>query len=207
MMRNDRSILRNRRIRAPCALPAQAERSFHPSGQWKVLTWPAHRNSRALQVSLEIANTVQAKVKDGGSERCVCFAALKDVNKALRVPTTSRGDHGNMQRFGTREGQVAIEACARAIAIHGSEEDFARAPLFRLPCPSYGVTPSGIPAPTDVGLESRFSINTLGVNGDDHGLRTIALGNACDQRWIGTRRGIDADLVGARFEDGDCVVQ
>jgi len=69
---------------------------------------------------LEIGKTVQAKVKDGGGQRCVGSAALKDVNEALRVPTSSRGDDGDVQRFGTRTGQVAIEACAGTIAVHGS---------------------------------------------------------------------------------------
>jgi hypothetical protein len=64
---------------------------------------------------------MQAEVKDGGSESSVCFAALKDVKEALRVSAATRGNDGDVQRFGTRTGQIAVEACTGTITIHGSE--------------------------------------------------------------------------------------
>ena len=61
--------------------------------------------------------------------------SLKHVNEALRVSTTARSNHGNAQRFRASPGQFAIEARPGAIAIHRSEQDFARAPVFRLLAP------------------------------------------------------------------------
>src|SRR5580704_11244252 len=119
MRKTARSTPRSPQIRGPCALPAQAGRSFRPSDQWKVSTWPSHRNARALKFSFEVGKTMQAKVKDGGREGCVGSAALKDFDKGLRIATAAGGDHGNVQRLRTCTRQLAIEAGAGAITIYG----------------------------------------------------------------------------------------
>src|ERR1700675_1696392 len=104
----------------------------------------------------------QAKMKDGGGERCIRSAALKDVNEGLCAAAAAGGDDGNVQRVSDRTGQVAVEARAGSIAVHGGQQDFARTPLFRFARPRDGSTPAGIPASAGVGLESHFAVNALG---------------------------------------------
>ncbi len=50
-------------------------------------------------------------------------------------------------------------------------------------------------------------MHAAGVDGDDHCLRSEALGDAGDQRRIGDRGGVDGDLVGAGVEDRAGIVE
>lgn len=148
----------------------------------------------------------QAEMEDGSGKRGIGVAALEDLDKGLGIAASAGCDDWNGDGLSGSARQLAIKAGTGAIAIHGSEQDFAGAAFGGFPCPGDGIAASRLSAAAHVGLEFRVAGDTLagdalGVNGYDHGLGTIALGNNSDQGGIGESSGIDADFVSTRVED------
>src|SRR5262252_1320298 len=122
-----------------------------------------------------------------------------------RAACASGCDDGNIQAIGDGTGQVAVEARSRAVAVHGSEENFPRTARFGFHSPVQGVSSGRIAAAVSESLPG--TIVAPGINRDDHGLRSEVFGDFGDQSRSCKGGGVDADLVGSRREDGGGILQ
>ena len=52
------------------------------------------------------------------------MALQEDFGKMFGPPGTARSDNRDMEGPGNGLGQLTIEACLRAVSIHGSQKDF-----------------------------------------------------------------------------------
>ena len=103
-----------------------------------------------------------------------------------------------------RARQLAVEPFARAVAIDRGQQNLARAALRRFARPVDGITRRSDRAAARVDREP--VAHALGVDGDDHRLAAVARGEPRDERGIAQRRGVQADLVGARVDGRGRVV-
>src|SRR5208337_435799 len=67
------------------------------------------------------------------------MAFQEDFGKMFRPPGAARSDNRDMEGLGNGLGQLAIEACLRAVRIHGSQKDFTGAACFNFASPFQGV--------------------------------------------------------------------
>ncbi len=90
-------------------------------------------------------------------------------------------------------------------AVHRSEQYLARAALLGFTRPLHDAAAGGLAASLHIYLRVANGICGLGIaagiDGDDHGLGAEVAADGLDQRGIGERGGVDADLVGAGIED------
>ncbi len=99
-------------------------------------------------------------------------------------------------------GELAVEAGAGAVGVHGGEEDFSGAALFGFASPvDSGAMAGGFAAAggEDLGVCGRVGCgrHAARVDGDDDGLGAEASADLGDELGVGEGGGVDADLVGA----------
>src|SRR6202035_705928 len=111
-----------------------------------------HGNSGARDLLLERADVCDSEMKDARRERGIGGAAQEDVGEMLGVACSARGDDGNLYGAADHCGQLAVEAVARAVGIHRSEQDFSCAAVFGLTRPVENLAVGGRATAVDVNL-------------------------------------------------------
>src|SRR5437660_9245301 len=89
----------------------------------------------AGELLLQLAELVETIMENRSGQSGVgvpCTEHLHEICGSARAP---RRNHRDSHCVRYRTGQFAIEAASGAIAIHGCEEDLARAAGLRFPCP------------------------------------------------------------------------
>ncbi len=121
----------------------------------------------------------------------------KTSTKCSAAPAPPEAITGMLTALDHRPRQFAIEAVAHSIAVNRGEQYFARSALLRLASPFHRVASGRVPASCGFHSERHpvAVADAQSINGDDHCLRPIAVGNSADQRGIRQRRGIDRDFV------------
>src|SRR5208282_2726319 len=158
----------NPRTQAPSGYLEQVARSCRPSSRSKGSAWPPHRDSFSTKLPLEVSETAKAIMKDRRRQRGVGVSFAKHFRKVLRAARAAGRDDRNPNGVCNGACQFAIEARTHAIAIHRSQQDFARAARFRFPGPGEGIAASrGAPSMRER-FPSRAVIATLGVNRHYH---------------------------------------
>src|SRR5688572_3664426 len=152
-----------------------------------------HRNVRARELSLELANRRQAVVQDTGDEYRVGAPLENRVTHVVGTTRATRRDHRNAHRLGHRTRERQIEARPRAIAIDAREEYFARPTSDTFARPRDRVDPRGRRAPMRPHLPA--IVLPLGIDARHDALRTEALGALGQQLRPRDGRGVDAHLV------------
>ena len=97
------------------------------------------RNARVVQIALHVGDAGIRVVKDRRRQRSVRMAGREDVGEVLEAAGAARRNHGNVHGVGHRGGQLAVEACARAVAVHRRQQDLAGAARFGLARPLHRV--------------------------------------------------------------------
>ena len=151
-------------------------------------------------------------VKDRGGQGGVGPSVREDVDEVIEGAGAARRDDRN--RHGRRHRGVhrAVEAGLRAVAIDRGQQDFTGAAILRLARPLDRVTRRRGLAASRVDREAAAVVRRLRpgqafrVDGDDHRLAAVAAGERGNQRRIGERRRVQADLVRARIDRGRRVV-
>ena len=135
-------------------------------------------------------------MEDRRRERGVGAAGGEDVDEVVEAAGAARRNHRD--RHGGRHGggQRAVEARLGAVAVDGGQQDLAGAAVFGLAGPVDGVAPGGGLAAAGVDRE-QVAAGRLALRVDRHDdrLAAVALGDRRDERRIGERRGVQADLV------------
>ena len=90
---------------------------------------------RVVQVALQVGDAGIGVVEDRRRERRVGAAGREDVGEVLEPAGAARGDDRNVHGIGDRGGQLAVEAGARAVAVHRRQQDLAGAARFGLAGP------------------------------------------------------------------------
>src|SRR5579884_6240 len=149
-------------------------------------------------------------MEDAGSQRCVCFTCEQNVCKMLRVASAARSNDGNLHGLTHERGHLAIEACARAVSVHGGEQDFACSARLGLPRPFDDFAACGLASAAD----EYFCIFhwivaflcATGVYGYNDSLRAKPAADFFNQFRTRNGRRVDAYLVRARIKDRCCIV-
>ena len=154
---------------------------------------------RVREMCFSSRHRVLRKVEDAGGQRRVGAAGREDVEEVLEGAGAAGRNHRNRDRGGHRRGELAVEALARAVAIDRRQQDLAGAARSPLRCAhSTASRPVGRAAAARVHVEA--AVLPLRVDRDDHRLAAVACRQPGDQRRIGERRAVHADLVGARVD-------
>ena len=93
----------------------------------------------------------------------------------------------------------------RAVAVDGSEKNFASAKIDALPCPRKRVAMGGLPAATDGDVPVIVSV--FCIDGEDNSLGAEFAEKFRDKFGASDRCGIDGDFVGAGAYDRASIVE
>src|SRR5215471_8342310 len=153
----------------------------------------AHGNAGCAEVRLQVLHAGFSIVKDRRGERCVGAAGREHVCKMLECAGAAGRNHWN--RHGARDGrgQPAVESDLRTVPIDRCQQNFARPPVFGLLRPVNRVSIARRAAATHV--DGRTIAFPFGIDGDQHGLAAISLGQRRDERRVRQCRRVQADLV------------
>ena len=144
---------------------------------------------------LGLRNREIAKMKDGGRQHRGRTAFRDAIDEVIQRANAARCNHrdGHSIRDGARQRQV--KARARAVAIHGCEQDLARAFLRHALGKFHRVNAGRFAAAMGENLPFAWA-DGFGVDGHHNALAAKARGRLSHHVWVGHRRGIEADLVG-----------
>src|SRR5580698_9153342 len=124
-------------------------------------------------------------MKDAGSKRSICLAAREDISKMSNGACSAGGNDRNADGFAHCSRQLAIESCARAVRIHGCEQNFAGAALLGLARPLDDTPARRFAAALYEDLRIVHRIRDSGIapriDGDNDSLRAEAAANVADQ--------------------------
>ncbi len=137
-------------------------------------------------------------MEDRRGQRGVGAAAREDVGEVIERAGAARRDHRDVDGVGHGGGHLAVEAGPGAVAVHRRQQDLAGAARLGLARPLDGVARRVGGAAADVDREA--VVPPLGVDRDDHRLAAVAPRQRRDQLGLSKRRGVQADLVGARVD-------
>ena len=107
------------------------------------------------------------------------------------------GDHRHRDGIGDRARQGNVEALLGAVAVHGGQQDLARAELGHALCPVDRADPRRAPATVGKNLPAAGR-RLLGVDRHHHALAAEFLGGLAHEVRPRHRRRVDRGLVGAR---------
>src|ERR1051326_3644730 len=91
---------------------------------------PPHGYAGFKQRLFQVSDGMRAEMKDRGGQGSVCLSGRADFNEVLSAPRTSGGDYRNGKGSGYSRSERAVKAHARAVTVHGRQQDFAGAALF-----------------------------------------------------------------------------
>ena len=97
------------------------------------------RDSGAVEMFFQIVDGVSAVMKNRSGERGVGLAFGEDADEMFGLARAAGRDHRNVGGSRNRSGKSAVETGLHAIGIHGSEQNFARRPVFAARGPLDGV--------------------------------------------------------------------
>src|SRR5258708_18175422 len=142
------------------------------------LAWGTQGNACPQERLLQISNRVCSEMKDGRSERGIGLTCEEYIGKMLRVPCSARCNHRNRNSFRHSGGQLAVEADAGAVAVHGRQQNLARAVLFSLARPvDNALTGWRASACGPDFSQVNWGLAALSIDSHDDRLRPAALGN------------------------------
>src|SRR5215470_11601006 len=153
----------------------------------------AHGNAGCAEVRLQVLHAGFGVVKDRRGESGVGAAGREHVCKVLECAGAAGCNHWN--RHGARDGrgQPAVESDLRTVPIDRRQQNFAGPPVFRLLRPVNRVSIARRAAAAHV--DGRTIAFPFGIDGDQHGLAAISLGQRRDERRVRQCRRVQADLV------------
>src|SRR5437763_15064295 len=161
----------------------------------------------AGELLLQLAELVETIVENRSGQSGVGVPCTEHLHEIRGSARTARRDHGNAHRVGYGARQFAIEAAAGAIAIHGCEEDLARAAGLRFPCPLDRISARGRSSAAAECFPARAAFRAFGIDSHNHRLRAKALCDRSDQTWVCQCGRVDADLIRACLEDLDGIAK
>src|SRR3989338_11445223 len=132
-------------------------------------------------------------VEDGCRQGRICPAGGEDVDEVIEGAGAARRDDGNRQGARYRGGHRAVEAAFRSVTIDRGEQNLAGATRLGFSRPLYRIAVRGCLAAARVHREDVTAL--LGVYRDDDRLAAVAPRERGNQRRIGQRRRVHADLV------------
>src|SRR5712691_3790756 len=179
----------------------------------------AHGDAARGQKLLQFSQALQIVLKDRGGQRRVCSPFGKHRKKICGIVRAARSNHRHAYRARDSRGQSAVEAAARAVAVHGSQQYFSSTACDSLLGPGDCVAAGGLAAPADKnlpcaagqsaiggGVEScdrpvRAFRAAFGVDGEHNGLRAKLVRQFLDQLRAQDCGGIHGKLVGTGAKD------
>ena len=133
------------------------------------------------------------------------FPPREDIGEMLHGAGAAGSDHGNADGLADCGGQLAVEAGAGSVGVHGGEQNFAGPARFRFARPLDDAAARWLASALNKDLRIADGIGGLGiaagVDGHDYCLRAKVAADRVDERRVGEGGGVDAYLVGARIED------
>src|SRR5262245_58088245 len=161
------------------------------------------RQARFGHMALGLADRVFAVVEDRGREHGRGMALADALDQVIERAHAAARDHRHGHGVGDGAGEFEIETFSRAVAIHGGEQDLARAERRHLARIAERFDAGRLAPAMAENFEARLPAlagHALRVDGDDYALRAELLGNRAHQASVLHRRRVDGDLVGAGFE-------
>src|SRR5258706_2819684 len=180
----------------------------------------ARRNPASLSIALDrangqpgipqrgfrLGNCYFAEMKDGGRQHRAGMAFFHAIHQILDIADAARRDHRNFHRVGHGTGEFQVIARLHAIAVHGGQQDLARAETHQLARMFHRIDAGGFAAAMGENLVvTLFAL--LGVDGGDNTLAAEFLRRHFDKFRTADGGGIDRDLVGPRQQQGANVFQ
>src|ERR1700674_414955 len=106
----------------------------------------AYGEARGRHVPLGLADRELAEMENRGGKRGGGAAIADAGDEMIKRADPARGDHRHRDRVGHGAGEGEIIAHPGAVAIHGGEQNFARAERYHLARVFHGVEPSRVAA-------------------------------------------------------------
>ena len=142
----------------------------------------------------EVCHAVFREMKDRRCERRIRAAARENIEKMVERAGPAGGDDRNRNR--RRDGccHLAVEAGARAVAVHRRQQNLAGAARFRFTRPLDRITIRG--GGSAARENSKAPIRCpFRIDGHDDGLAAVSIGQTGHERRVGQSRTVEADLV------------
>jgi hypothetical protein len=131
---------------------------------------------------------------------------LKYFDEVFRGACSAGRDDRNANLIRNRPREFAVKSVARAVAIHRCQQNLAGTALLSFFGPHGGIA-SGRNSSTLGECLVTGGASALGIDRNDHGLRTKAVVNTCDEVRISKSRGVYADFVGSSVENSRGIIQ
>ena len=103
------------------------------------------------------------------------------IDQVIERAHAARSNHRHVHGVGDGAGQLQVEAKLGAIAIHGSEHDFACAECLNLFGPGNGINAGAAPPAMGENFPTTAHIAPAGINRDHDGLAAESLSRAAHQ--------------------------
>ena len=150
-------------------------------------------------------------MKDTGRKGSIGLAAPENLSKMRDGTCAARSDDRNGYGFTDCCREIAIEAIAGAVAVHGGKKDFTGTALLGLAGPLHDATTDGLSSTVNKDLRVTDRICSFGVTPriDCYHDRLCAetAADGSDQRRVGERGGVDADFIRTGLENLLCIAR